>query len=49
MAWSEINWQRAEWVIAPDNAKEGEAIHVVLTAEALEILERRSDHNKVNH
>ena len=46
MAWSEINWPRSEWKIAPENAKENEAIHAVLCAEAMEILKRRGKDSK---
>ncbi len=41
MAWSDINLQRGEWRIAAEDAKEDEAIRVVLSPEAMEILERR--------
>jgi len=43
MAWSEIDWQRSEWRIAAENAKEGETLHVVLSSQAIEILEQRKD------
>jgi integrase len=46
MAWTEINWQRSEWLIAAENAKEDKAIRVVLSPEALEILERRAKDSK---
>jgi integrase len=46
MAWTEINWQRSEWLIAAENAKEDEPIRVVLSPEALEILERRAQNSK---
>jgi integrase len=49
MAWDEINWNRSEWRIAAENAKEGDAIHVVLPVQAIEILERRKAERKNNN
>jgi integrase len=41
MRWDEIDWARATWVIPSQKAKEGEAIQVVLSDQALDVLRSR--------
>ncbi|MGA9305604.1 MAG: tyrosine-type recombinase/integrase [Candidatus Sulfotelmatobacter sp.] len=43
MAWTEIDWKRQQWTIPADNAKEGDALHVVLSQDVVDVLESRKN------